>query len=157
MLKIHKQNGDTIIEILIALTVLAFAMGTAFAVSNRSARTLQASRERSQAVLYANEQAERLASNFTEDSAGKNFRNSLNSFSSGTNPVCIDGINIWNTEAQCTKDALYKIYIICQPGSPLTADNNCSNNNKFNTYIIRVNWDSIVSTSQDQVEIVYGR
>ena len=64
-LRHYRQKGDTIVEVLIAITVLAFALGTGYATANRSTLAIQSNKERYQAQLLANKQVEflRAASN----------------------------------------------------------------------------------------------
>jgi type II secretory pathway pseudopilin PulG len=52
------SRGDTIVEILIAMAILALVLGTAYAVSSSSLRTGTAAGQRSQALGYAQSQVE---------------------------------------------------------------------------------------------------
>jgi Tfp pilus assembly protein PilE len=159
-IKIKLNNfGDTIIELLIAVSVLSFALGSAYAISQKSTRVMQANKERSQAVLYANEQAAQIPI-FLDDSTNLK-RNALNSFATDE-PRCIKN-NILETGANnCTKDELYTIYIKCQPSgqdrnnATLFANQCLNGNDKFDVYVITVVWDSIVGDAQDKVDIIYG-
>ncbi len=151
--------GDTIIELLIAVSVLSFALGSAYAVSQKATRTMQANKERSQAVLYANEQASKIPI-FLDDPTNTK-RNALNTFAVDE-PRCINN-NILETGVNnCTKDELYTIYIKCQPSGQdrnnltLFANQCLSGNDKFDVYVVTVVWDSVVQDNQDKVEILYG-
>src|SRR3990167_10314221 len=52
------SRGDTIIEILIAMAILALVLGTAYAISTQSLRTGTSAGQRSQALGYAQSQIE---------------------------------------------------------------------------------------------------
>jgi len=159
--KINKINrtGDTIIELLIAVSVLSFALGSAYAVSQKSTRAMQANKERSQAVLYANEQASQIPA-FLDDQTTTN-RNLLNSFAID-GPRCIVNNTLQTGENNCTKEDIFKIYITCQKSGQDRNNvsffaNQCINGtDKFDVYVITVVWDSIVSNGQDKVDIIYG-
>jgi len=46
----QKDRGDTIVEVLIAIAVAAFAIGTAYAISNKSLQNAISARERNEAI-----------------------------------------------------------------------------------------------------------
>jgi Tfp pilus assembly protein PilE len=48
--KINPSKGDTIVEVLIAIAIAAFAIGTSYAIANRSLLQAITARERNQAV-----------------------------------------------------------------------------------------------------------
>ena len=55
---LKNQFGDTIIEVLLAISVLSVVLGVSYSLSSRAFRTLQMSRDQIQAVLILQEQAE---------------------------------------------------------------------------------------------------
>lgn len=126
------QIGDTIVEVLIAISVLSLALGMAFAIANRSRNTIQANQERYQAQLIANSQADNIklyiALNGSYDSS----------------IICFDQYgNGHITSPECNNvDNLYNVSISPAPG----------NNN---IHIIKVTWNSLIG-GQDNVELVYG-
>ena len=147
------QVGDTIVEVLLVVTILAVTLSGAYAIANRSSKGVQANKERYQAQLIANSQAERIRS--TIDTARNTYRawNSTNkgcldSRGESTSPIANNcQTNDGNT---FTTTGLYSVSIECV--------NTCGNPN-YNTYKIRVEWDSIIgstATGKDNVELYYG-
>ena len=59
MIKItSKQAGDTIIEVLLAMSVIGMVLGVAFGIANRSVRIGQEAQERTEALKIAESQLE---------------------------------------------------------------------------------------------------
>ena len=60
MLKpLHQSGrGDTIVEVMIAMTILSFALTTSFSTVNRSMQSARNSQEHSEALQYLNSQVE---------------------------------------------------------------------------------------------------
>jgi Tfp pilus assembly protein PilV len=142
--KYSKQAGDTIIEVMIAITILGGVLGATFAIANRSLKATQANHERYQAQLIANEQAEWVRI-FTTDTANK----STLLTSSAT--FCMTSASV-KQAAPCTND-LYQVTITPKQMSKTTDG---SGTLEYNTYYIEVVWDSLSRNGQDKVELVYG-
>lgn len=53
-----KQAGDTIIEVLLAMTVIGLSLGVAYGIANRSARIGRQAQERTEATKLAESQLE---------------------------------------------------------------------------------------------------
>jgi len=53
-----KQNGDTIIEVLLAMAVIGIVLGSAFGIANRNLNTGRSAQERSVALKIAESQLE---------------------------------------------------------------------------------------------------
>jgi Tfp pilus assembly protein PilV len=81
-------SGDTIVEVLISMTVLAVVLGTAYATTNRSFHSGLNSQYRGQAVLIAQQQVELLKSADTGPSP------SISTFQSPPYRFCIDPSNL---------------------------------------------------------------
>jgi prepilin-type N-terminal cleavage/methylation domain-containing protein len=60
MMKKLTQQGDTIIEVLVVIAIVALVLGGAYASARRSFITTQQTQERSEAAKYSEEQLERL-------------------------------------------------------------------------------------------------
>ena len=143
-----KQKGETIVEVLIAVAVIASALGGAFAISNRSRNTVQSNQERYQAQLYANEQADLLHAYLGADATRRaalpaNFcivnSGGVLSRTSNTSETSVG--------AACNKSSLYKVNVTRKSAA----------NTSFEVYTITVVWDSILlSSGQERVELVYG-
>lgn len=54
------SRGDTIVEVLIAITVVSFVLGGAYVTANHSYRNMRQAQERGEALKYVQEQLERL-------------------------------------------------------------------------------------------------
>jgi competence protein ComGC len=134
ILKNLDKKGETIVEVLLAIAVLASVLGGTLAISARSKNTIQANHERYQAQLIANSQADNL----------KIFVNDHGTF---TGRCLVDGISK-DSEAECKMDNgdnadLYDVYIDENPDGS-------------GVYVIKVFWDSLVSDESDRVELVYA-
>jgi Tfp pilus assembly protein PilV len=146
MAKSIYQKGETIIEVLLAITILGAALGGAFAIVNRSKLTIEANKERYQAQLIANGQAD-----------------NLKLYSSNTNGVADLNNSALTTNHFCLIDGVIKPYgagTDCQikiGGYDVTFDvhiySDAAHQNKFD---IKVQWDSLVNSTQDQIEVGYG-
>jgi len=75
----RSQKGDTIVEVLIAITVAATVLGLSLGTMNRNLRTSQRTKEQSQAVKYAQGQLEILKA-ATEDTVNANIPPGSNGF-----------------------------------------------------------------------------
>src|SRR3990167_1729863 len=78
------SRGDTIIEILIAMAILALVLSTAYAISTQSLRTGTAAGQRSQALGYAQSQVE-----YIKQAVGTRDNVKLALYTSST-PFCVD-------------------------------------------------------------------
>lgn len=63
------RRGDTIVEVALALTVLALVLGTSSVLANRNTKTLQNAQEKNVAVRYAQQQIEFLKTKAVADMA----------------------------------------------------------------------------------------
>jgi len=158
MLKINslKQSGDTIVEVLIVLGVLAFSLGTSYAIVNKSNSGMRDNTERYQATLYANGQAD-LIKQYASGNRG-----SLNGVIAATQVRCLNiSAPVVSTvnkgQAPCFKDDIYQISVKCTMGWPTmtTTSSTCSGTDRFNQYTITVTWDSIKG-GQNNVQVDYA-
>jgi hypothetical protein len=65
----NAQKGDTIVEVTLALTVLALVLGTSTVLANRNTKTLQNAQEKNVALRMAQEQLEFLKTRVAADKA----------------------------------------------------------------------------------------
>lgn len=107
------QSGDTIVEVMVSISVLALVLTATFTLSNRSFQHGIDAGERKQAVSYANEQVEflKLASSTAGFSSGGKFYSS--------SPYCI------------TIDTTSGLQINTNPAS----DAICKKNNQYNVQV----------------------
>mgnify|MGYP003606242040 CR=1 FL=1 len=150
---IKRQCGDTIVEVLICITVLAMAFGVTFATVSASNKTMLSNKERFQAQRYANQQAEYIRA------SGGALRNDINSdshclyYDSVSTPKKVNFTEIDNPE--CQKEGLYKIAVTCQVQA-LNPKSSCNDtDDNFNIYKIKVEWDSLKGGTSN-VELYYG-
>jgi len=145
-MKSKLQAGETIVEVLIAIAVLATALGGAFSISTRAKNTMQANQERYQAQLIANSQADLLKLYMLDNSQYSPKLAYFCMYYDETNksyaPIEYNVLN--SPPANCTQNSdLYSISIT-------------QTNSSENIYLIKVIWDSLINGSQDQVELAYG-
>ena len=132
-----KNNGETIVEVLISIAILALALGSAFAIANKARATVLANQERYQAQLLANTQADALKAYMATN----------------TKPVitfCLIGGELQDhsdASKPCFRNNLYDISV-----TPKDDPCNCNPN----LFLIRVEWDSLIYNGKDNVELVYG-
>jgi type II secretory pathway pseudopilin PulG len=151
----RNQKGDTIVEVLISITVVSAVLGSAYAVVNRTSKNAQQAREHSQALKVAESQLEVLKASsasslpieqfcFKEsDKKPLKINTSANALTDPTVPA-----SAASYEAECKyADA---------DGSAATADRYwvAFTKNASDTYKIHVKWDGIIG-SVDSVELAY--
>lgn len=66
-LRIVRQRGDTLVEVLVAITIVATIIGGAYVVSNHSLQSNRSSQERSNALKVGEAQLEQLKSLIAQD------------------------------------------------------------------------------------------
>jgi type II secretory pathway pseudopilin PulG len=141
----RNQRGDTIIEVLIAITVAASVLGIVFATSSRNLRAMRDVQERSEATRLLQGQIEALrylyASNKTALPVGGAF--CMNGTAVvpgiGTPPETLAADNFANYGSCKTPDGLYNYAIVGNAG----------------TYKFYARWDSLTVTGRDQVIMIY--
>ncbi len=60
MLRFYNNRGDTLVEVLLAISVLSSIIGIAYTTTNRAQRTTQLVQQRTEATQHASVQLERL-------------------------------------------------------------------------------------------------
>jgi Tfp pilus assembly protein PilV len=158
-MKLLNQAGDTIVEVLIAISVLAFAVGTGYATVNKSNQAILANKERYQAQLLANQQVEYLRQYVNQNAS--NVRGELENGSTNhrclkpnsLNTAKIDNLLVSalnNNECDFSSDiygANYKIKTYYLGA--------CNSNPIYCDYKIEVSWDSVKGTNE-RLEVYYG-
>lgn len=149
--------GDTIVEVLIAITVLSMALGIGFATIGRSNAGLQANKEQFQAQQVANQQIEYLRAS----GAGANGGATRNAFN-GTALNCLVNnsgtITVTNGDA-CKNKAMggadiYTIDVACVNAAGVRG---ACNTSKIVTsvYSVIVTWDNLKG-GQSNLELQYA-
>ncbi|MDB5185218.1 MAG: hypothetical protein JWN38_1026 [Candidatus Saccharibacteria bacterium] len=165
------QRGDTIIEVLVALTVLASALATAYVTSNKSLQMARDSQEHSEALLILQSQVEQARTIFsaqTSDATNPlttstklycvdmtqpatptiaSFTGSYNASGSTLLPLLTDDFNHYPTNCRKNSQAFsYNVSIQNQhTGAP---------NIIGNTLVFTARWDKL-GGGRDQVSLTY--
>lgn len=66
--KFSRERGDTLVEVMVAIVIVATVIGGAYVVSNRSLQSTRSAQERSSALKLAEAQIEQLKNQVTADS-----------------------------------------------------------------------------------------
>lgn len=163
MLRLRSERGDTIIEVLVVLTILASAFAISYATANKSLITSRESQEHSEALQYLSEQLELLRSGAQQ--AGTNVFTGPGSFcmsGSPTMPVLFassyDASAVTATNDDFTKypnpecvkgdQNLYHLsitYVPIPPGNP----------GAFDIFTLYVRWDGPSTNGRQQESLTY--
>ena len=133
-----KQRGDTIIEVLLAMSVIGVVLGSAFGIANRSLATGRAAQERTDALKIAETQLELLKTYYP-----------LNpSIEARAAPFCIDetqpvaAVVVDDSAAACQNingsgsTGIYSVSIVPPAGA-------------LSPYEVTVTWERINTSSSD--------
>lgn len=153
----RNQRGDTIIEVLICIAIVAFAVGVAYGLSGRSLQQAIRARERTEALNLAQAQVEYLKK------LSKENPTALNGMKAGNNCVAVVGLNVQSRpnggnpdvlasgagayNAACVSAGKYFFNTICLPTSGCNAADD-------STFEVSVRWDRLAG-GQDKSSIVY--
>ena len=150
------HRGETIVEVLISITILSLAMGTGYAIINKSNKGLQANKEQFQAQQIANQQIEYLRLYNTSLPVGSNrpaFNNSSDCLK--IDPATLKPI-AYSSSADCEliDSSIYNVDISCISGG--VSGGACdTDRNKISTYFIYITWDN-VKGGQSSLELQYA-
>lgn len=140
----RSQRGDTIIEVLIAMTVIGIVLGAAFGIANRALQTGRAAQEQTEALKVAESQLELM----------KAFlRSSNNNIQAFAAPFCIDrGASDPLAAAVATSNA------ICNNIDPNGVSGSglysVSITEDLGTYKVAVSWTRVGTESDDPGQLV---
>jgi prepilin-type N-terminal cleavage/methylation domain-containing protein len=157
------QSGDTIIEVLIAMAILAVILTGAYATSNRSLITERDAQEHSEALTVAQTQVEDLA-------AGGTLANGQDCLTIEGGSVQGNGTNCYvesnniaagvESEASCVKVAPY-CYEVMDTLSTIPNQVDYTSNGtpasfsvNWQNYEVKVTWDSL-NGGQDSTDLYY--
>lgn len=151
-----RNAGFTIVEVLIALMILSFALGLGYATAGKSSKALQANNEQYQAQQVANQQVEYLRDtnaglvdnkrNKFNDSTGNCFKNTSGIITVVSGNACKNisagGADIYTIAIRCVNTA--RNYA------------NCSNDpDTLSTYSVVVTWTAITG-EESRMELQYA-
>lgn len=138
------QRGDTIIEVLLAMTVIGLTLGISYGIANRAVLTGQLAQERTEALKLAESQIEIMKANISSGAI------SQSDYEDVTRPYCVSVV----TPKQPTIDGVgdpipgvcessfYNYYILYS-------------NTGATSYRVTVEWDTPSSVEKSKVEVVY--
>jgi len=139
-----REQGDTIVEVLISIAIVSVILGGAYVVSNTSLQATRSAQEQSNALKIAQSQIEEIKSMIT---------NKPDNIYGGSAPTtfCIANIttivatSVANPDSQC---------IVTNPGStqPQYTLTIVRTNNDFN---LKVSWFDVNGKNSDQLQVVY--
>lgn len=145
------SRGDTIIEVMIVLAVLGFAISIAYATANRSLLNARQAQENSEASRYVQSQIEGLIS----------LAPSGTTIYSQTSGFCIPDaksptIKIAAPLSPCTFGTIpytVLIYNCDRSGSSLCSAPNVASNS--DSFVVQASWDDVIGQGTDYVTQVY--
>jgi type II secretory pathway pseudopilin PulG len=138
----RRQRGDTIVEVLISLTIVSVVLGGAYVTTNKSLLATRGAQERGNALKLAESQVEQLKGVIATDPDDV--------FNPGApSPFCIDSSGVVATsDPDCTVNT---------GGTATTAEPkfNLSITRSGNTFTIRNSWTNVAGKVTDQLQIKY--
>ncbi|MEI6237229.1 MAG: hypothetical protein WCP03_01330 [Candidatus Saccharibacteria bacterium] len=153
----NKQVGETIVEVLLAIAVLGLALGGAYAIANRSKNTMQANQERYQAQLYANGQADSIKRYVVDPKNKKTVdKFSKNTYFCITQPPSLE-LKLMSTPPPTIYPSECRQGLTNWPDMySISVKKITDSDIKPYKFFIEVSWDSLVSSTKDKVNLVYG-
>jgi Tfp pilus assembly protein PilV len=141
------QLGDTIVEVLISMTVLAVVLGTAYAATSRSFHDGLTSQARDKAILIAQQQIELIKKADTDQD-----QTAINTYKGQTTAFCIN-LDGSVTQLSSTRPACpAPLGDSASTSAPFDLTDNYNSGRKI--FIIQVKWQA-ENTHQQQVVINY--
>lgn len=144
-MKLLNKKGDTIVEVMIAVVVLGAALGSAFAISNRSVSQTQANHERYQIQLWVNQQAELLRTDYATFLKSGKDRVDYEIVEFTTSGLC---------DPTCNKPEYGGVIITVKDNSGISSSL-ISDPDFIKSYIITATWNSLATGNESQVELIY--
>lgn len=139
-----RQDGDTIVEVLIAITIVSLVLGGAYVTSNNSLKANRDAQEHGQAVALLQSEIEQLRSLVANSggSGGQPFN--------FAGPFCIDNSEqvVAANSASCVMNS---------DGMPTTSqpEYTVSANRNGDTFTFTTSWPSIINAQTDQETMYY--
>lgn len=130
------QTGDTIVEVIIVLAVLGFAISTSYATASRSLNSTRQAQENGHATQILQSQLETLRSYSLLPVSDPN-----NIFRLGDFCVAATGAVLTAVGSTCTFDTIYDVKVTYDP--------------TFSSFTAVASWDDIGGQGKDTVTLVY--
>lgn len=138
-MKIRNQRGDTIVEVLIAIGIIAVVLGGAYIATNRALRQGRAAQERSEALEVAREQLERIRYIVT-DSVGTDIY-------TGTPTFCIASDLSLVTVSNVADPSGYNAACRPDPTSRYAASVERTGSGSSLVFTVRVLWENVTGST----------
>jgi type II secretory pathway pseudopilin PulG len=146
-MKYLKQTGDTIVEVLIAMTVLSAVLGSAYVLANLSLQRVRQSQEHSEALKLAQAQIEQVKQ--LADGGGKDVGTD-NVFTSTDFCITVTtGLDI-----KASTDTACEVTNGIKYNRAIYRTHDATTN--VHTYRAIVSWDSINRNDKDNVTLIYN-
>ncbi len=135
-MRLRRNNqGDTIVEVLVAIAVASAVLGTAYAIVNRTTRAQQQTTEHTQALKIAESQLELLKTTAA---------------SIPTTSFCFNNTTLTTNLNDCKLASPESRYDIT-----ITRASAVLSDTKYNIFIVRVSWSRLGSGGNDEVSLTY--
>lgn len=153
----HNSRGDTIVEVMIAVTVLTLIIGTGYAIATRSLKGARQAQEHAEALKLAEGQVEKLKARVVSNN---------NDIFSQPRGFCMDstGAPVLNNNpapTAATPDNFGAYVASCKvnPNNAVCATSFCYQigirKALDDTFTVTVRWDSVTGRGQDEVKLSY--
>lgn len=138
----HRQAGDTIVEVAIAIAVIATVLTGAFVVTNHSLTAVRDSEEHSEALSLLQGQVEQLRNAASQQ---------INSSTLLNKQFCFDNTGAIQIlpSATCTQNSYYSFNI-----QQCTVQAICGSGNVTTPFLLTVTWPALTGGT-DQEQITY--
>lgn len=137
------QRGDTIVEVMVVLTILGLALSISYATANRSLLNTRQAQEHAEATALAQAQLEKLRTYVSKPSSDTDHYIFL---ASGSN-FCLDSAGkVATADADCTYQSLYLINE--------SWNSTCTSASSSCTLTMTITWPDAIE-GNDSVTLVY--
>jgi type II secretory pathway pseudopilin PulG len=158
-----RENGDTIVEVMVVLAILGLAIGISFATANRSLLNTNQAEENSQATDYAQSQVEDLRYLAPTSSSANPSENPGSNIFNPSTTFCITSPTVANpittTKANCVFGAQkYQVVVYnCDRYNAGEDSNNpCAGTAAASdTFIVVATWPNILGQGTDSATLSY--
>ncbi len=154
--KALKQNGDTIVEVLLAIVVVSATLGAAFTTIDRGTDGARASQERAEALKYVESQIELFKAGASSGTAGLFGRgNAFCLTSSGGVLEVKEAFTTPATVETLDGQSLGDYTTECKNGSIPDGYNVSISEAADHVFTFRARWENVSGNNRDQIEIKY--
>jgi type II secretory pathway pseudopilin PulG len=160
------NKGDTIVEVLICISVVSLVLGGAFASANRSLNATSAAKERDQGVRLAETQLEQLKSFIKDSTKAASVSNDADGFfcMANTEYVDINRIIPDNVTADVFSSPAYPVGCVLNSSNGAYATSDFSipyyvslqqDSSDGNLFTVRIRWERAGGEGREEASLVY--